>query len=134
MTKVSKDMGKEQVNSEEVSSPERAAHMDVNTLEIVVRFMYIQLVPTQLATFQDEDEEDDGNIWTATSSWEKTLIASERSKVEELQRMACLEVLHDLSGETTIHFLFKTAYLYYDFRAPVVEYVARTLRRVKPFP
>ncbi|KFH72901.1 hypothetical protein MVEG_00126 [Podila verticillata NRRL 6337] len=100
--------------------------MDVNTLEIVIRFMYIQLVPTQLATFQDEDEEDDGNIWAATSSWEKTLIAPERSKVEELQRMACLEVLHDLSGETTIHFLFKTAYLYYDYRAPVVDNKAKS--------
>ncbi|KAF9382889.1 hypothetical protein CPB97_006886 [Podila verticillata] len=96
MNKASKDMGKEQVNSEEDSSPERETvkrigahkmilrqwpcfrkkletgptqkhfgpvtnrlkHMDANTLEIVVRFMYIQLVPTQLATFQDEDEEE----------------------------------------------------------------------------
>lgn len=169
MTKVSKDMGKEQVNSKEDSSPERETvkkigaykmilrqwpyfrkplesgaaqkyfapvtirlkHMDANTLEIVARLMYIQLVPTQLMTFQEEnEEEDDNNTWTATFSWEKALISAERFKLEELQRIACSEILHDLSEETAIPFLLRTAHLYYDFQALVVEYVAWTLRRV----
>ncbi|KAG0086319.1 hypothetical protein BGZ92_008219 [Podila epicladia] len=110
---------------------------DMETLTIVIRFMYTQLVPTQLATFKDEEDYDATiTAWTSSSNWEKVFIAAERFKVEELQRIACLEVLHGLSEETAIPFLFRTGYLYRDFRATVVEYVAQKLDHVvtkRPF-
>ncbi|KAG0086169.1 hypothetical protein BGZ93_000261 [Podila epicladia] len=115
----------------------RLRSTDMETLTIVIRFMYTQLVPTQLATFKDEEDYDATiTAWTSSSNWEKVFIAAERFKVEELQRIACLEVLHGLSEETAIPFLFRTGYLYRDFRATVVEYVAQKLDHVvtkRPF-
>lgn len=115
----------------------RLKSTDVETLTIVIRFMYTQLVPTRLATFKDEEEYDaTTTTWTSSSNWEKVFIAAERFKVEELQRIACSEVLHGLSEETAIPFLFRTGYLYSDFRATVVEYVAQKLDHVvtkRPF-
>ncbi|KAG0035343.1 hypothetical protein BGZ82_005301 [Podila clonocystis] len=112
----------------------RLKSTDADTLTIVIRFIYIQMLPTQLSTFQDE--EDDDATWTSTSNWEKVFIAAERFKVEELQRIACTKVLHGLSEATAIPFLFRTAYLYSDFRGNVVEYVAQNLHHVvtkRPF-
>ncbi|KAG0342234.1 hypothetical protein BG000_006153 [Podila horticola] len=108
---------------------------DADTLTIVIRFMYIQMLPTQLLTFQDEEEDDDTTC-TSTSNWEKVFIAAERFKIEELQRIACSKILDGLSEATAIPFLFRAAYLYSDFRATVVEYVAQNLHHVvtkRPF-
>lgn len=112
----------------------RLRSTDADTLTIMVRFMYIQMLPTRLSTFQDE--EDDDTTRTSTSNWEKVFIAAERFKVEELQRIACSKVLDGLSEATAIPFLFRTAYLYSDFRGTVVEYVAQNLHHVvtkRPF-
>ncbi|KAF9332168.1 hypothetical protein BG006_004956 [Podila minutissima] len=146
MTDPSKNMSMEQVNKEETdnchdeeSVADTAKKLGAHKIRlmIVIRFMYTHLVPTRLATFKDEEEYDAGTTtWTSSSSWEKVFIAAERFKVEELQRIACSEVLHGLSEETAIPFLFRTGYLYNDFRAAVVEYVAQKLDRVvtkRPF-
>ncbi|KAG0349389.1 hypothetical protein BG005_011016 [Podila minutissima] len=139
ITDPSKNMSMEQMNKEETDNchDEELKSTDVETLTIVIRFMYTQLVPTRLATFKDEEEYDaTTTTWTSSSNWEKVFIAAERFKVEELQRIACSEVLHGLSEETAIPFLFRTGYLYSDFRATVVEYVAQKLDHVvtkRPF-
>ncbi|KAI9231948.1 MAG: hypothetical protein BYD32DRAFT_429556 [Podila humilis] len=112
----------------------RLRSTDADTLKIMIRFMYIQMLPTRLSTFQDE--EDDDTTWTSTSNWEKVFIAAERFNVDELQRIACSKVLDGLSEATAIPFLFRTAYLYSDLRGTVVEYVAQKLHHVvtkRPF-
>ncbi|KAG0034399.1 hypothetical protein BGZ81_004880 [Podila clonocystis] len=92
--------------------------------EVLIRFLYTGRIPLRLEpklVFANDHHEGDRD-----ASWEEVFLAADHCEIDELRELALAAILSKLTPEGTIPFLFRTAYLHKDLRAPVVKYVATT--------
>ncbi|KAG0035344.1 hypothetical protein BGZ82_005302 [Podila clonocystis] len=96
--------------------------VDADTLSILLRYIYEQQLPDQLATFTEE--ESDNAVRANASSWEKVYVAAKRYQVDRLQEAARAKLLNELDDSVAIPFLFRTAHRYEDLQTAVIDFVA----------
>ncbi|KAG0342240.1 hypothetical protein BG000_006159 [Podila horticola] len=92
---------------------------------VLIRFLYTGRIPL---LFEPKLVFADGPPDGQETSWEEVFLAADRYEVDELRQLALATILSKLTVEGAIPFLFRTAYLHKDLRAPVVKYVATTCR------
>ncbi|KAF9387584.1 hypothetical protein CPB97_002365 [Podila verticillata] len=98
---------------------------DINptTFKRLLRHMYLgdlekENQPTTVFTDELKDEEG--------VSWEEIFVAAHRYELEDLCQLAKTKTVTGLTPENAVPFLFRSAYLYDELRAPVVRYAATT--------
>ncbi|KAG0020244.1 hypothetical protein BGZ82_011647 [Podila clonocystis] len=59
------------------------------------------------------------------SNWEGIYRATHRYRIDDLRKMALDKILGDMDKSSAIAFLFRSAYLFEELRAPLIKFVAK---------
>lgn len=91
------------------------------TFRLMIQFMYMGYLvkeeePKTVFTDALENEEE--------ASWEDIYVTAHLYDLEGLCQLAKTSIIRGLATENAIPFLFRSAYLYGELRAPVVKYAA----------
>lgn len=91
------------------------------TFKLLLRYLYTEKLPQDV---QPIIAHNDALTSMEEVSWEELYLIADRYEIDGLRQSALGHLLPGSSSEGVIPFLFRTAYLFEELRAPVVKYIA----------
>ncbi|KAI7821997.1 hypothetical protein BC939DRAFT_454450 [Gamsiella multidivaricata] len=94
---------------------------DIYCFRLLIQFLYLGRLRTRsIPICLTEDQAKDH-----LPTWEDVYLVADRYNISELRRMAVSRILFGLQAKWAVPFLFRTAYLFDDLRAPLIKYVVQ---------
>ncbi|KAG0080941.1 hypothetical protein BGZ92_000408 [Podila epicladia] len=91
------------------------------TFKLLLQYLYTERIPQDV---QPTIAYKDALTNTEEASWEDLYLVADRYEIDGLRQSALGHLLPGSNSESVIPFLFRTAYLFEELRAPVVRYIA----------
>ncbi|KAF9414942.1 hypothetical protein BGZ94_000234 [Podila epigama] len=89
--------------------------------KVLLRYIYTEAIPVELRPDCAFENSSFNNVVT----WEHIYLAAARYDIDDLCDDARTRLLHELNPKEAKDFLFRTAYLFEDLRAEVIEYIVK---------